>query len=91
MQRYEPVKWRTDLIVFIERSNFDVLKELNCTYENRRTNMLDKPMCTLIKYIPLKDRTIPKLNSSISHLVHQLLIICLSTSEILLPYSQKYI
>lgn len=65
MQRYEPVKWRTDLVVFIERSDFNVLKELNCTYENRRTNVLDKPMCTLIKYIPLKDRAILRLNNSI--------------------------
>ena len=65
MQRYEPVKWRTDLVVFIEGSDFNDLKELNCTYENRRTNVFDKPMCTLIKYIPLKDREIPRLNNSI--------------------------
>jgi hypothetical protein len=50
MQKNEPNLWRTDLIVFIENS-FDLLNELNCTYENKRKSDQDQPMCTLYKYI----------------------------------------
>ncbi|CAF0722230.1 unnamed protein product [Brachionus calyciflorus] len=64
MQKYEPLKWRTDLIIFANRDSDlykdekFILNELNCTFFNRRTSKFDKPMCTLIEYKPLKDRQI---------------------------------
>lgn len=61
MQKYEPANWRTDLVVFINndpkyfKEDF-FLKKLNCSFENKRISNMDEPMCTLIKYIPLKNR-----------------------------------
>ena len=59
MTKYEPAQWRTDLIVFIENDN-EFFKNLNfflnqlkCSFKNKRTSRLEKPMCTLIDYIPL--------------------------------------
>lgn len=64
MQKYEPKKWRTDLIVFIEndptffkKENF--LNQLGCKFTNRRKSTVDKPMCTLINYVALKKRDLP--------------------------------
>lgn len=64
MIKYEPEKWRTDLIVFIENgvnvefnSSRLFLEQLNCRFENRRQSAEDKPMCTLINYVPLNKRT----------------------------------
>jgi hypothetical protein len=64
MIKYEPVKWRTDLIVFVENgvnvefnSSRLFLEQLNCRFENRRQSAEDKPMCTLINYVPLANRT----------------------------------
>jgi hypothetical protein len=63
MQKYEPVKWRTDIIIFINTENKFFIKmrniffkEFNCTLNNRRRSPIEKPMCSLIKYIPLKQR-----------------------------------
>ena len=62
MQKYEPIKWRTDLVVFIQNKEkyFNdekfFLNELKCSFLNRRTSSSDKPMCTLIDYIPLNER-----------------------------------
>ena len=64
MQTYEPNKWRTDLVVFIEKNHtyFDqkdyFLNELNCKFENLRKLPEDKPMCTLIDFVPLDKRKV---------------------------------
>lgn len=62
MLKYEPLKWRTDLVIFIEndssvfsRPDF-FLNELNCRFNNLRKSPEDKPMCTLLNYMPLKKR-----------------------------------
>ncbi len=63
MQKSEPAKWRTDLVIFIEndatffKDNKSFLNELNCTFQNKRTSKADKPMCTLVNYIALKKRS----------------------------------
>jgi hypothetical protein len=62
MQKNEPNLWRTDLIVFIENS-FDLLNELNCTYENKRKSDQDQPMCTLFKYTSVIKRNLTKINN----------------------------
>ena len=62
MIKYEPPKWRTDLVVFIENdpvkfnSSDFFLNQLNCSFNNKRTSPNDKPMCTLINYIPIRKR-----------------------------------
>ena len=70
MQKFEPTNWRTDLIIFInDNSDFELQKsfltDLNCRLTNRRTSNLDKPMCTLIKYVPLAKRKLPPLKRSL--------------------------
>lgn len=62
IQKREPKKWRTDLIVFTEKT-FQTFKNLNCTFNNRRKSSLDKPMCTLHHYIPLKKRNLAQLKN----------------------------
>jgi len=64
MQKTEPLLWRTDLIVFIEDS-LDLLKELNCTFENKRKSDLDEPMCTLLAYTAVKKRRLKKINNTL--------------------------
>lgn len=49
MQQYEPIKWRTDLVVFIDFASLvpplDAFwHELNCTAKNRRQSDFDPPM-----------------------------------------------
>ena len=62
MIKFEPPKWRTDLIVFIENNatviNSDefFMNDMNCRFENKRKSAEDKPMCTLIEYVALKRR-----------------------------------
>ena len=60
MQKHEPLKWRTDLIVFtdIEKlgTNIATFTQLECTVTNLRTNKEQKPLCTLINYVAIKDR-----------------------------------
>lgn len=48
MQKHEPVKWRTDLIVFIfkdenyfNKSDF-FFNEMNCSFSNRRNSDIGK-------------------------------------------------
>ncbi|CAF0802523.1 unnamed protein product [Brachionus calyciflorus] len=68
MQKYEPTKWRTDLIVFIKNDQklFNdsqlFFNQLNCSFLHKRQSPLDHPMCTLIDYTPLKDRNLPTNN-----------------------------
>ena len=56
MQKHEPTKWRTDLILFIDNNQtyFNdtnlFFNRLNCTFSNRRKSKNDPPMCTLIEY-----------------------------------------
>lgn len=64
IQQYEPSNWRTDLVVFIKndpaffnKSSF-FLNELNCSFENKRKSAMDKPVCTLINYIPITQRNL---------------------------------
>lgn len=62
MQNFEPPKWRTDLVIFIEnnQSLFNnsefFLNQLNCRFENLRKSPEDKPMCTLVNYLALEKR-----------------------------------
>lgn len=71
MIKYESKKWRTDLIVFLEKKdslfndNKFFLNELNCSFLNRRQSNLDKPMCTLIQYTPIASRNLKHLENQI--------------------------
>lgn len=73
MIKSEPVKWRTDLIVFIEKDDkyFDDPKyffnELNCSFVKKRQNANDKPMCILIQYTPIAKRNLQQLTDPIFH------------------------
>lgn len=74
MQNYEPAKWRTDLILFVQndeknfkylRNELFFLNKLKCSFNNTRTSKFDKPMCTLIHYVPIKDRNLAKIRNPI--------------------------
>ena len=71
MQSYEPALWRTDLVVFVQNleSYFKTGKtffdNLNCSFSNRRKSANNKPMCTLIDYMPLSKRKLAKHNNKI--------------------------
>jgi hypothetical protein len=65
MLSYEPLKWRTDLVVFINYSQavlnsetYSFFNDLNCTIKNQRTSDLEPPRCVLVDYVPLKSRKI---------------------------------
>lgn len=65
MIEYEPPLWRTDLIVFLAKSIEYKLDEylfsfekLGCRFENVRKNATEKPMCILVRYIPISKRNI---------------------------------
>lgn len=66
MIAFEPAKWRTDLVIFIESDSVRVtnsdfsLKELDCRFDNVRQSPEDKPMCTLFKYVALENRSFGK-------------------------------
>lgn len=68
MMKFEPSKWRTDLIIFIDKSanNFDeialILNELKCLFDNIRKSPIEKPMCTLIDYQAFNKRKIHPLD-----------------------------
>ena len=62
MQKSEPNMWRTDLVVFIEKS-VQFLQELNCTFQNKRKHDSDEPMCTLLEYIAVKNRNLTELSN----------------------------
>ena len=64
MQKYEPVLWRTDLVVFTDYkmylgTNKNMFQEFNCSVNNTRRSRNDEPMCTILNYVALKDRQIP--------------------------------
>ena len=67
IQKYEPAKWRTDLIIFIKyeedyfKDGSFFLHELNCSFYNKRKSPKNPPMCTLIKYIPVNERNLTTL------------------------------
>jgi hypothetical protein len=73
MQKYEPLRWRTDLVVFIEKiqdSNvFLFFNELNCSFSNRRESESDEPACILIEYVPLAKRKLHYHQISYSNLL----------------------
>lgn len=57
--KYQSVSWRTDLVIFINEFNqteFNLFERLNCSFGNNRQHNKDASMCTLIKYVPIKDR-----------------------------------
>lgn len=99
MLKFEPPKWRTDLIVFIERdeamfkaSDF-FLNEMNCRFENLRRTAEDKPMCTLINYVALKkrsmdtpERTWPSLDEKYEHMLRNIDIFKTPNTEQLDPF-----
>ncbi len=60
MQKSEPSLWRTDLIVFIEKS-VESLRNLNCSFENKRRHDSDEPMCTFLQYTAVKNRNLTHL------------------------------
>ena len=70
MQKYEPSKWRTDLIIFMHvevlnsKNNVkEFFEGLDCKTENIRNSKEDKPMCTIIDYVPI-DKRIQKFNNT---------------------------
>jgi hypothetical protein len=62
MQKSEPSKWRTDLIIFINdiqikaNDKLQFFNDLNCTFTNKRTSPASIPMCTLVNYMAMSDR-----------------------------------
>jgi hypothetical protein len=65
MLSYEPLKWRTDLVVFINYSQvvlnsetYSLFNDLNCTIKNQRRSDLEPPCCVLVDYVPLKSREV---------------------------------
>jgi hypothetical protein len=71
MIKYEPAQWRTDLIVFTKndnslfKDNDFFFNQLKCSFENKRKSKFAKPMCTLIDYLPLKERKIQAYDNEI--------------------------
>lgn len=62
MMSYEPEKWRTDLIIFLDYEKLIstgsvFFNEMGCKIENLRQSSKDSPMCTLIDYKPIRKRT----------------------------------
>ena len=72
MLKYEPSKWRTDLIIFVEKDPTKVDKQdfffnqLNCSFNHTRKRAEDEPMCTLVKYVPIRKRQFNLENSFLS-------------------------
>jgi hypothetical protein len=68
IQQYEPQKWRTDLVVFIRNdpklfeNSLLFLNEMNCSFQNIRKSVRDQPMCTLLDFVSISDRNLPKIN-----------------------------
>ena len=88
MQQHEPSKWRTDLIIFSE-TQLDLLTDLNCTVNNRRTTDTDLPMCCLILHVPIKKRKLQVYKSTdlYEHLLSRLNIFSDDSSNLLPFYS----
>ena len=75
MIRYEPAKWRTDLIIFIDMKQVRELSFLagfNCSQNNRRQSLQQMPMCTLIDYKPLRARQFNSTNNKNDNIEHLL-------------------
>lgn len=73
MQKSEPTKWRTDLVIFADTSH-DLFKDntfflnvLNCSISNRRKSRDDEPMCILMNYKPLKQREVNKVANAVNY------------------------
>ena len=70
MMKFEPTKWRTDLVIFVEynqslfETNNFVLNELKCSFNNVRRSPNDPPMCSLINYPAFSRRKIDFLNQN---------------------------
>ena len=62
MQKHEPPKWRTDLIVFLDQKKMNksivLFDQLGCSFKNRRNGSEDKPKCVLLDYQPIRERAI---------------------------------
>lgn len=77
MIKFEPTRWRTDLVIFVEndRERFDkaqfFLNELNCRFDNVRRSAIDFPMCILVDHKPFKSRKFP-------------------TQDVFMPNEEKY-
>ena len=71
MQKHEPKKWRTDIVVFIENdkrllsSNAKFLTDMGCSFSNKRKSKRDRPMCTLLQYVPIKKRKLKVLKNDL--------------------------
>jgi hypothetical protein len=84
MLKYEPEKWRTDLIIFINKDDpvfhnnkTQFLDSMNCKFINKRESRKQKPMCSLVHYESVKKRTIiekrfENKNELYNYLLHQL-------------------
>jgi hypothetical protein len=72
MTSYEPSKWRTDLVVFVDYTNVTFsdanffLNKLNCTIRNRRTSDKDESMCVVLDYKPIKNRKMQSVPSQLA-------------------------
>lgn len=64
LHKHEPTKWRTDFIVFTEEKAFNIFQDFNCSFNNIRKLETELPMCTLVKYIPVKNRNLILLSSA---------------------------
>ena len=71
MQKHEPKKWRTDIVVFIENDEVflnsitNFLTDMGCSFSNKRKSKRDKPMCTLLEYVPIKKRKLKVLKNDL--------------------------
>ena len=69
MQKYEPSLWRTDIVIFMDHKLYlstqrTMFQELNCSLTNIRKTRKNEPMCTILDYVSIKERTIPILNET---------------------------
>jgi hypothetical protein len=73
MQKSEPDKWRTDLVIFADTSHEQFkdstffLNVLNCSISNRRKSRKDEPMCVLMYYKPLKQRELSRVANAANY------------------------
>ena len=79
MQNHEPALWRTDLILFLDvqalnanQKSKTFFDQLNCKTSNLRNYKNDYPMCTILDYIPIKDRKYQFTNESSLKLIEPL-------------------
>ena len=73
MMRSEPARWRTDLVIFVERNAtlyenlYHGLEALNCSFDNRRTKKQDMSMCTLIDCPAVKNIVFGEFEAELDH------------------------